>query len=50
MKMFNLISSQIVISQMTNQKQHPRLSQINHLGLDGCVQNDVSKMIGLPFW
>jgi hypothetical protein len=50
MKMFNLTSSQIVISQMTNQKHHPKLSQINHIGHAGCVQNDVSKMIGLLFW
>jgi hypothetical protein len=35
---------------MTSQKHHPRLGQINHLGHAGCVQNDVSKMIGQPFW
>jgi hypothetical protein len=45
--MFNLTNSQIItLVKMTNKKHHHRLGQINHLGHAGCVQNDVSTMIG----
>jgi len=44
MKLFNSISSQIVIGQNDQSKYHPRPGQINHLGHAGHVQNEVSKM------
>jgi hypothetical protein len=50
MKLFNLTNSQIVIGQNDQSKSHLNTGKKNHPSPLGCVQNNVSKMIGWPFW